>query len=88
MLLAGRADDLGGGVWKVRLDANRRRAIILARSASFWLFAYLFDKQDRADIGPGELATLRKIARSYVSVSGGQADELIQHEGWEEICHG
>ena len=43
----GQADDLGGGVFKKRLNDNRHRSIILARSGRFWVYEYLFAKQDR-----------------------------------------
>ncbi len=41
----GQADDLGGGVFKKRLNDNRHRAIILAKSGDFWVYVYLFAKQ-------------------------------------------
>jgi len=40
----GQADDLGSGVFKKRLNDNRHRSIILAKSGEFWVFAYLFAK--------------------------------------------
>jgi hypothetical protein len=46
----GQADDLGGGVFKKRLRKNQYRSIILARAGHFWVYEYLFAKQDRADI--------------------------------------
>ncbi|MFA7241855.1 MAG: type II toxin-antitoxin system RelE/ParE family toxin [Sulfuricellaceae bacterium] len=41
----GQADDLGGGVFKKRLNNNRHRSIILANAGRFWIFAYLFAKK-------------------------------------------
>ncbi|TIO91098.1 MAG: type II toxin-antitoxin system RelE/ParE family toxin, partial [Mesorhizobium sp.] len=46
----GQAEDLGGGVFKKRLNDNRHRSIILAKSGRFWVYEYLFAKQDRANI--------------------------------------
>ncbi len=40
--MAGQADDLGGGVFKKRLDKNRSRSIILAKGRRYWVYAYLF----------------------------------------------
>ena len=61
----GQADDLGGGVFKKRLDNNRQRAIILAKAGEFWVYTYLFAKQDRANIDNDELAAFRKLADLY-----------------------
>jgi hypothetical protein len=61
----GQADDLGGGVFKKRLNENRHRAIILAKAGEFWVFTYLFAKQDRANIEDDELAAFRKLAELY-----------------------
>jgi hypothetical protein len=36
-LMAGRGIDLGGGVFKKRLNQNRHRSIILAKSGRFWI---------------------------------------------------
>ena len=40
----GQADDLGGGVFKKRLNDNMHRSIVLAKAGEFWVFAYLFAK--------------------------------------------
>lgn len=61
----GQADDLGGGVFKKRLKDNRHRAIILAKAGEFWVFTYLFAKQDRANIDEDELLAFRKLADIY-----------------------
>jgi hypothetical protein len=36
-MLQGQADDLGGGVWKKRLNANRHRSIVLAKGGHYWI---------------------------------------------------
>lgn len=41
----GQADDLGGGVFKKRLNDNMHRSIVLAKAGEFWVFAYLFAKK-------------------------------------------
>ncbi len=43
-VVQGQADDLGGGVFKKRLNENRHRSIILANAGEFWVYAYLFAK--------------------------------------------
>ena len=49
-VMLGQADDLGGGVFKKRLRKNQYRSIILARAGHYWVYEYLFAKQDRANI--------------------------------------
>lgn len=61
----GQADDLGGGVFKKRLNDNMHRSIVLARAGEFWVFAYLFAKKDRANIDDDELLAFRKLAELY-----------------------
>src|SRR5271155_5394520 len=61
----GQADDLGGGVFKKRLDKNRHRSIIVAKGRRYWVYAYLFAKQDRANIDQDELRAFRKLADLY-----------------------
>lgn len=61
----GQVDDLGGGVFKKRLDRNQYRAILLAKAGSFWVYVYVFAKQDRANIDDAELSAFRKLAALY-----------------------
>jgi len=61
----GQADDLGGGVFKKRLDKNRSRSIILAKGRVYWVYEYLFAKKDRDNIDDKELAAFRKLAGAY-----------------------
>ncbi len=41
----GQADDLGGGVFKNRLNGNLHRSIVLTKAGEFWVFTYLFAKR-------------------------------------------
>jgi hypothetical protein len=61
----GQADDLGGGVFKKRLDKNRHRSIIVAKGGRYWVYAFLFAKKDRANISAAELAAFRELADLY-----------------------
>lgn len=61
----GQADDLGGGVFKKRLNDNMHRSIVLAKAGEYWVFAYLFAKKDRANIDDDELLAFRKLAELY-----------------------
>ena len=63
--MQGQNDDLGGGVFKKRLNKNMHRSIVLAKGGRHWIFAYLFAKKDRANIDQAELADFKKLARAY-----------------------
>ena len=43
--MQGQADDLGGGVFKKRLNDNMHRSIILAKGGRYWVYEYLFAKK-------------------------------------------
>lgn len=83
----GQADDLGGGVWKKRLDANRERSIIVAKGGRYWVYAYLFGKQDRNNIDDAELAAFRKLVTEFADVSDETLSKLLKKKLWVEICH-
>ncbi|MEV9455013.1 type II toxin-antitoxin system RelE/ParE family toxin, partial [Klebsiella pneumoniae] len=63
--LQGKVVDLGGGVYKKRLNKNRDRAIILTKSAEYWFYTFLYAKQDMANINPRELMGFRELAKHY-----------------------
>ena len=83
----GQADDLGGGVFKKRLDKNRQRSVILAKGGPFWVYEYLFAKKDRANIDIRQLQDLRKIAAAYAGLSDDRLTQLIASGEFMEICH-
>ena len=64
-VMKGQADNLGGGVFKKRLNDNMHRSIVLAEGGRHWVFAYLFAKKDRANIDADELAAFKKLAQAY-----------------------
>src|ERR1700693_2985771 len=64
-VMKGQADDLGGGVFKKRLNRNMHRSIVLAKGRRYWVYAYLFAKNDRANIGDDELRAFRNLADLY-----------------------
>lgn len=74
--MAGQVDDLGGGVYKKCLSNNQVRSILLARGGDRWVYAYLFAKQDRANIDDAELRAFRKLAALY----GAKTDADIDAE--------
>ncbi len=87
-ILRGQADDLGGGVFKKRLDRNRHRSIVLTRAGRCWFYVYLFAKKDRANIAPDELVAFRKLAKTYAEMSEAQLATLVEKADLEEIFDG
>ena len=85
-VIAGQADDLGGGVYKKRLSNNQYRSIILARGGDFWVYQYLFAKQDRTNIDEDELVGFRLIAKDYAMMTPDRADAQVTDGHWIEIC--
>jgi hypothetical protein len=83
----GQADDLGGGVWKKRLNKNQDRSIILAKGGKHWIFQYLFHKKDRENIDQAELKEFKKLAKIFEKVTDAQIIELLEHKDLVEICH-
>ena len=84
----GQAADLGGGVFKKRLNDNLFRAIVLTRFGQWWVYEYLFAKKDCANIDAVELEQFRALSRSYSKLSEAQLSRLIDSKHFVEICHG
>jgi len=83
----GQAVDMGGGVFKKRLNQNRHRGIVLAKSGNRWVLEYLFAKQDKANIGRDELLAFRKLAARYADLTDEQVQMLLNNGDWMEITH-
>ncbi|WP_145577810.1 type II toxin-antitoxin system RelE/ParE family toxin [Yersinia mollaretii] len=86
-VMQGKVEDLGGGVYKKRLNQNRDRSIILAKGGMRWVYAFLFAKQDMSNIDSSELASFRILAQSYGELSGVTVAALIARKELMEICH-
>ncbi len=86
-VMRGQADDLGGGVFKKRLNKNMHRSIILARGRGYWVYAYLFAKKDRANIDEDELKAFRDLADVYAAKTDAEIDKELQAEELVEICN-
>lgn len=87
-VMRGQADDLGGGVFKKRLNKNMHRSIILAKGGRYWIYEYLFAKKDRANIEDDELEDFRTLAKSYATLDEKQIAQLLEERDLMEICHG
>lgn len=83
----GQADDLGGGVFKKRLDKNRHRSIIVAKGRRYWVYAYLFAKKDRDNITSAELAGFRELADLYDSKNDAEIALDLKTKALTEICY-
>ena len=86
-VLLGQVDDLGGGVFKKRLNHNLHRSIILAKGGKYWVYEYLFAKKDRANIENDELLAFRLLANSYAGLTELQVSQLLVNGDFVEICH-
>lgn len=82
----GQVDDLGGGVFKKRLNKNDYRAIILTKGRDFWIYEFLFAKKDMANIDKEELRAFRTLAKSYAALTERQIEMLLVENDWFEIC--
>jgi hypothetical protein len=86
-VMKGQADDLGGIVYKKRLDQNRYRSIVLAKGGPYWIFAYLFAKKDRDNITDEELQDFRTLAKAYASIDDDKIQLLLNDKDLMEICN-
>ena len=85
-VMVGQAEDLGGGVFKKRLKDNQHRSIIVAKGGRYWVYAFLFAKQDRANISPGELVAFRKLAAAYAQMTASELNIGLRNGDLQEIC--
>lgn len=79
--------DLGGSVYKKRLNENRHRSILLTKTGAYWIFTYLFSKADRENISKDELNAFKKLSKDYSKLSAEQLNIQLQSEDLMEICH-
>ncbi len=86
-VMLGQADDLGGGVFKKRINNNMHRSIILAKGGRYWIYQYVFAKSDRENIDDDELVEFRKLAKVYEKLSADKVKELIGDGELTEICN-
>lgn len=86
-VLLGQVDDLGGGVFKKRLNDNLHRSIILAKGGKYWIYEYLFAKKNRENIETDELLAFRLLAKSYADLTAHQVRQLLVNGDFLEICH-
>lgn len=86
-MLNGQADNLGGGVWKKRLNANRHRSIVLAKGGDYWVYQFLYAKKDQSNISQAELIGFRKMSKTYQALTETQVQFLLDSKEFTEISH-
>ena len=86
-MLNGQADNLGGGVWKKRLNANRHRSIVLAKGGGYWVYQFLYAKKDQSNINQAELIGFRKMAKTYQGLTEMQVQYLLDTKEFTEILY-
>jgi hypothetical protein len=84
-VMNGQAIDLGGGVYKKRLNKNEHRAIILSKTKRFWIYEYVFAKKDRSNVEFSELNAFRELAKIYSTLNEQQISKLLADRDWIEI---
>lgn len=86
--MAGQADDLGGGVYKKRINKNEHRSVLLAKGGQLWIDQHLFAKKDRTNISQAELKAFKQLAKVYETLTQEQLALLIDSKDLQEICNG
>lgn len=75
-IFLGQGDQLGGGVWKKRLNGNRDRAIVLAKGACHFFFVHAFAKSAMDNIRCDELLAFRRLADIYACYDAARLADL------------
>jgi hypothetical protein len=86
-VMKGQADNLGGGVFKKRLNKNMHRSIILAKGGENWIYVFLFAKKDMANIADDDLRRLRDLAEQYEKKSNDDIEKELKIKELVEICN-
>ncbi len=86
-LSAGKGTDLGGGVFKKRLNENRHRSIIVAKSDDYWVLEFLFGKKHTENITSAALDGFRTLADTYAVLKTDQLAKLLEDQALKEICN-
>ncbi len=79
--------DLGGNVFKKRLNENRHRSIVLSKTDTYWFFTFLFAKADQENISKDELKGFKKLAKDYALQSDEDIESQLASKHILEICN-
>ncbi len=86
-VMTGQAVDLGGGVYKKRINKNEHRSVLLAKGGKLWIYQHLFAKKDTANISQAELKAFKQLAKDYEKLTQEQLTHLIDSKDLQEICN-
>lgn len=86
-VMLGQVDDLGGGVYKKRLNDNLHRSIIVAKAGRHWIYTYLYAKKDRENIAQDELVAFKKLAKDFSIATDAHIAVQLKENELLEICH-
>ena len=64
------------------------RSIILAKGGRYWIYEFLFAKNDQANIDDEDLDDFRALAKKYAALSENQIARLLEDKDLTEICNG
>lgn len=85
--------NLGGGVLKKRIalpgmgKSGGTRTLVATNKGSRWYFVFGFEKNERDNIEPDELAALKRLAADLLKLTDNQLDTAIDAGALTEICH-
>lgn len=85
--------ELGGGVVKKRVPLPGRgksggaRTLLATNKESLWFFVFGFEKNERANVSPGELEALKALAADLLKLSSAELDSQVGREALQEICN-
>lgn len=79
--------DLGGKLYKKRLNGNRHRSIVITKTDTYWIFNYLFSKSERENISIDELKAFKKLAKDYQTLDDKSMTVLLKYKDLVEICN-
>ena len=86
--------DLGGGIIKQRVARQGQgrsggyRTLIAYRAGARAVFLYAFAKNERENIDPDELLTLREIGAGWLVADARQIARALDERVLEEVSHG
>jgi len=86
--------DLGGGIIKQRVARSGQgrsggyRMLIAYRAGARAVFLYAFAKNERENIDPDELLTLREIGASWLAADTRQIAQALEEENLQEVSNG
>ena len=84
--------DLGGGILKKRVALPGRgksagsRTLVATNRGNRWFFVFGFEKSERANISPKELAALQLIAVDLLKLSIVEIDVEVKSGALQEVC--